>query len=210
MAQASKHWELTSETSAATAATAATTAIAVEAILLRTPERTARLLGRRKLALSDESALLVDVLLLAHDLQIVTLPLRKGIQGQESLGLLGRLKLDEHRTLEQALGGASQTDSVDCLETGKEGLNIELRRRLLVTETLSVDGAGVEVAALGWRVGLATGDELLARLAREDEVLAVLEGVDDSLIWLEVAHATKTADDAEGNGAVLGATNLGP
>lgn len=95
------------------------------------------------------------------------------------------------------------------------GLDVELGGCGLLAKALGVDGAGV---ALGNDSGarLADGagewdlalDGLLAWLTGDVEGGRGLEGLDDGLVWLEVAHALEVGDGQEWD-CLVGLTDLG-
>lgn len=159
-------------------------------------------LGGLQLALSNKLVLFLNIGLLRHNLQIVALPLGSRVEGKKGFGLFLGLELREDGALKKVVACATQADSIDSIELGKERLNVKLGGRLLIAETLDVDRAFHEVALLGRVERLCAGNSFLSLLAINYERFALLEGFHDSLVGLETSHALKGADRLEVHGVV--------
>lgn len=166
--------------------------------------------ARLQLALSNELVLLLNIGLLRHDLQLVALPLGSGIEGKEGLGLFLGLELGKDRALEKVVGRATQADSIDSIELGKERLNVKLCRRLFIAETLNVDRAFHVITLLGRVVRMFAGNGLLSLLAINYEKVAFLQGLHDCLVGLETSHALKGTDRLEVHRVVAGTIDKVP
>lgn len=174
-------------------------------------------------------ALHLDVLLLAHCDKLVVLELGGGLEGQELLLRVLRVKLDEDAALPVVVFLAALAHH-DGAVGAEELLELDLAGLVLAAKALDV-GAGGEVvggAVLQAVEELLGGGGLLvvAVLGRHDqrllaldglaaglvvdngEVLALAERGDDGRVGLEAAHALEGADVVDGNGAVVGAIEL--
>ncbi len=130
-------------------ATPATTAAAAAASpLLALEECGAPTRAGLENALLDLPVLLLQVIDLLHDEEIAALPGRLGVQVDEGVGELRRLKLDKDGALEEILLGAPELDQLDGAKGNEEGLDVELGRLSFLSKALDVDG-GVEARLLG-------------------------------------------------------------
>lgn len=149
------------------------------------------------LTLSDKLVLLLTVVLLAHNLQFLVLPLGANLDKLLCKFLI--LELDENRALEQLLGSAPELDVVDRSILSEESLDVELGCSYLVAETLGVDrsGFGLLLALAIGLVWVLALDGLFAFISLNDKASAVTEGGDDSSVGLESAHSLEGADGLE-------------
>jgi hypothetical protein len=157
------------------------------------------------LSLSDEIVLLVAVSTLAHDLEVMVVPLGSRVHLDKFVGLLLVGKCDEDRALEEVLVRASELEALNLAELGKEALEIELSVGSLVTEALDVNGSSLDLG-FGGGHGLIRGlalDLLLALLAGEVEDLAILESSNDGAVRLECSHALERVDSLDLHGLVF-------
>jgi hypothetical protein len=211
---------ITAATTTATTATASTTAARLEVVTARLPVVAAVPVGplaaaRRRAGvdatLLDVIVLLVDVLLLAHDRELIVVKFGLGVKLKEGLGALFGLELGEDGALEEAVVGAAQTDGGDRAVGLEELLNLELGLLGLVAEALDVDaalhvvGAGDLLVLLGV-VAVLVGEGNLAGdligLVQVEE-FGVGDGLADGRVGLEVAHALEVVDGLERDGLVL-------
>lgn len=167
----------------------------------------------------DLPHLLFTVFLLALDEQVLTVPLGLGIEVQESLLLLFRLKLDENASLEGLVGRATETDGVRGAVGCEEGFNVELGAGFFLPKSLGVDASahglilehlddvGVVFGFNGLREGgLATH---VGVVFCEFQGFRGLESFDDRAEGLETAHALEGVQEFEGNRVVGAAAHLG-
>lgn len=162
-------------------------------------------LVRLNLPLSDEVVLLVAVSSLAHDLEIVVLPLRLGVNLDELVRLILVGEGDEHGALEETLVCASELKALDLAKLSEEALEIELGVGGLIAEALDVNGGGFDLG-LGGVHGLVGGlalDDLLTLLAGKLKELAVLESSDDGTVGLESSHTLEGVDSLDLHGLVF-------
>lgn len=160
------------------------------------------------LSLSDKLVLLVAVSSLAHDLEVMLLPLRGRVCAKELLGLLLIGECNKDGALEETLVCASKLDTLNLAELSKEALEIKLSVGGLVAEALDVNGSGLNLG-LGGVERLVRGlalDLLLALLTGDVEDLAVLEGGNDSAVGLECSHALEGVECLDLHGLVLAST----
>jgi hypothetical protein len=155
------------------------------------------------LALLDQLVLLLDVRQLGHDLQVVSLPLGLRVEGQESLGGLLSVELNEDGALEEEIRCSSQTEGADWGVLTEESLKVELGGSLLFTKALNIYSDWHLVASLRGFVGDLARDQLFALVARDVQVVAIAQSLDDGLVGLETTHAAEGGDLLEGNRVVL-------
>ena len=211
---------VTATTTSATTATASTSAAGLEVVTARLPVvaavpvgplATARRRAGVNAALLDVIVLLVDVLLLAHDLQLVVVEFGLGVKLKEGLGALFGLELGEDGTLEEAVVGAAQADGSHGAVGLEELLDLELGLLGLIAEALGVDaalhvvGAG-DLLVLAGVVTVLVGESDLAGdlvgLVQVEE-FGGSHGIAHGGVGLEVAHALEVVDGLEGDGLVL-------
>ena len=167
-------------------------------------------------SLLDVLDFVIDVLLLALDLEFLVLELWLWVQLEEILRFVLCGKLDKDAALEVAVGLAAQTDGVDGAVDGEELFNVELCRLGLLAEALGVDAAGHGLVLVDLAVLVNVVGEFVRKrdLARDAAVVGNVEhgrgldGVDDCRVWLEVAHALEVVDDLEVDGGVAVASGL--
>ena len=160
------------------------------------------------LSLSDKLVLLVAVSSLAHDLEVVLLPLGRRVCLEELAGFLLIGECDKDGALEEALVCASKLDALNLAELGKEAFEVELSVGFLVTEALDINGGSLNLG-LGGVQRLVRGlalDLLLALLARNVEELAVLESGNNGTVGLECSHALEGVESLDLDGLVLAST----
>lgn len=192
----------------ATTATSAATTAAAAAITLFALKESAGGVGL-ELAGEDESGLLLHVVNLGHHLQVVFLPLGLGVQGEEILSRLLIGELDKDGALEELLVGAAETNGIDGSILLEEGLEVELGSGLLVSESLDVDAAGVELVVTRG-VSLLALDCLLTLLASDVDLRALLQRSDDGRVGLEATHALEVGDGLKGDRLVVESSNKLP
>jgi len=157
------------------------------------------------LSLSDKLVLLVAVSSLAHDLEVMLLPLGRRVCLEELAGFLLIGECDKDGALEEALVCASKLDALNLAELGKEAFEVELSVGFLVTEALDINGGSLNLGLRGVQRlirGLAL-DLLLALLARDVEELAVLESGNNGAVGLECSHALEGVESLDLHGLVL-------
>ncbi|KAI6770927.1 hypothetical protein HG531_009782 [Fusarium graminearum] len=161
---------------------------------------------RLNLSLLNKLVLLVAVGTLAHDLEVMVVPLGGRLCLEELVGLLLIGECNKDGALEETLVCASKLDTLDLAKLGKEALKIKLSVGGLVTKALDVDGGGFDLG-LGGVQRLVRGlalELLLTLLTGEIEELAVLEGSNDGAVGLECSHALEGVDGLDLHGLVLG------
>lgn len=178
-------------------------------------------------------ALHLNVLLLAHDSELVVLELGLGVESEELLLRIFRVELDKDATFPGTIIFATHADLNSAVGT-EELLKSNLTGFLLRTEALGIHagchivgrgllqtveqvfggGGLLAVAILGrddnW---LLTLDGLASRLAKlavvnNDQVLAVTKSCYNGAVRLEAAHAREAADVVDRNWVVLGTSSF--
>jgi len=154
-------------------------------------------------ALLNLAILLLQVVDLLHDDQrfLAVLPSRLRIQLDKGVRELGALELYEDGALEGVISRATQLNHLNRTVRSEEGLNVELRRRLLLAEALDID-AGLQAALLrfGRRlVGNLALDDLLALRTGDLEEVALAQSGHDGAVGLELPHALEAADGLKGH-----------
>jgi hypothetical protein len=160
------------------------------------------------LSLLDKLVLLVAVSSLAHDLEVMALPLGGRFCLEELAGLLLIGECNKNGALEEALVCASKLDTLDLTKLGEEALKIKLSVGGLVAKALDVNGGGLDLGLGGVKrlVGGLSLDLLLALLTGEVKELAVLESSNDGAVGLECSHALEGVDSLDLHGLVLAST----
>ena len=191
--------------SAASAATGATAPLLATPLLALEEAGSVKFAGLH-LAGLDHASLLVKIVSLHHDLELVALPGRCRVQGDEDFGELFGMELDKNRALEGFIvGRAAKLDKVDSAVVGEPRLDIELRGWALFAEALNIDALG-HLLLLDIRnrdIWLLALDHLLVLLTLNLEEVASLEGGNNSGVWLESAHPFEVAQSLEQNRFVL-------
>lgn len=122
----------------------------------------------------------------------MSLPERLRIQSKELLSCFVVLELNKDRALEELLIGTTKTNGVGRAIRSEESLDIELRPRLFIAESLGIDGSGLCSRLWSGRVVCNCALDLLHSLgARNNEEFAVAESCNDGRLWLEALHASE-------------------
>jgi hypothetical protein len=166
----------------------------------------------------DVIDLLLAVLLLTHDLQILALELRLGIELKELLSGLLAIELDEDTSLESLVIVTTKTHSVRGAVLAEEGLNVELSAGSLFAKALSIDGTRhstvfEDLDSLGVGAVIKFGRQRLFAahagvIFAEIEEGRLTQRLDDGIERLEVAHALERVQNLDLDGIVLASADL--